>query len=274
MPEVHPTGRILMEQQASSLAATLLRHARRALLLVGAVFVWWLVFLAGGAAHADGAGAAGSTDQVGPAAQVVGVVDADAAATTASLRTTPPHVTHTLTAVTGHAPAPVAPTAQKLVTELEPSLSFTTDKVGDAVDVTVARTDAVVTPTLAPVLAPTGRSTTSSPVSPAPRAHRLQRSVPTPAVQRPVNLPRASESIASTADRAPVDPQGGGPVSGFPGGPGAPGMPGGSSAGGAGSAASLAGLFVMLPGVRRMRGAPDAARVLGGPAFPPGSSPD
>ena len=67
-----------MDQRTAAPAApTLLRHVRRALLVVGGAVVWWLVFLSGGAAHADDTGHAAPRDHAqridsAPAGQALG----------------------------------------------------------------------------------------------------------------------------------------------------------------------------------------------------------
>lgn len=262
-----------MEQPTRPLVAvTLLRHARRALLLLGGVFVWWLVVLAGGAAHADDAGSAGLTDQVvhEVGGHVARAVDAGAGVVSGSLRAAPSRVAHHTDALTGDAPAPVAPSLRSLTSTLEAGLSSTATDVADAVDSTTAQTHVVLKPVLGTASAP--NSSRASQTGLAHTSHASSTSQPT----APTALAVSTEwhSSADPGDRQTgAGPDDGGMMQSLRA-PTGPGLPGGSSSGAPGSAAALAGLVIALPGSRRLRRTRRRGRELGGPAYPPGSSPD
>ena len=213
-----------MEQQARSLVpVTLLRHARRALLLVGGVFVWWLVFLAGGAAHADDTGGVGQS-VVPPTTAVAGLVDTTTGTVTGALRSSPSQVTHTVDAATSGAPAPERLAVQSLTTTLEPGLSLTTTEVADVVDGTVAKVETLVVPVVAPRPAQA-----SSRVASTQRAHHVHlRATRTAAPSASaVADHRASSTLSAAGPTGLASPyQDNGSA---PGVPGAPGLPGGSS---------------------------------------------
>jgi hypothetical protein len=179
-------------------------------------------------------------------------------------------LTHATDAVAQDAPPPVAPTLRTLASTLGADLTFTTDAVADAVDLTTGRTHGL----LAPVLATSGTPTRSG-AEPARHASSSHQSTLRRVVRSTAPVPSSGTSTAtSAADRSvSLGFQEHGSQQGSPGSS-SPLVPGGSSPGGPGSAASLAGLVLALPGVRRLQRARDRGGDVGGPAYPPGSSPD
>jgi hypothetical protein len=262
-----------MQQLTAALAAPrLLRHARRALLLIGAAFVWWLLF-SGGAAQADDAGTAPpKLDPVAPVTQTTH-------AATDTVRTAPRRVSRAVKATTRTAPEPVVDVIDSLTATLESPLSRTTGSVADRIDGTVARTAETVRPTLADV---TDAVTTKLPATPVAQP---RQTVPAPAAHHGQKAPSVGASTPSPASAAalvdgqaeslfgPADaPAGGTP--GTPSAPVTPAVPGGSTSAPSGPLAALGSLLIVPPAVRRhrlLRGR--SARRLD-PAYTPGCSPD
>ena len=260
-----------MEQLTAALAAPrLLRHARRALLLIGAAFAWWLVFSGGPAQADDGGPAHQAVDPVDPITHVT-------KAATDTLRGAPKRVTDAATATTRRAPKTVRDLVGTTTAVLEPRLTRTTTNVADAVDASVARTADSVPPALEAVPAP---------AVPAPHAAAISQprkaSAPTTRHHRPaatapaVVLPDAALTFSGVpaGDRVTDSEAPGHGLPGIPAAPAVPSAPSGSTGAPGGPLAALGGLLIVPPAVRRRR-------LLGGrpsrrldPAYTPGCSPD
>jgi hypothetical protein len=275
-----------MNQPVAPTVSVVLRHARRALLLLGGAFVWWLLVLSGGSAQADdhtvqpidqpiehatdvsalrtptrapeGAARTGHdlTDTVHQATSRV----------TKTLRDTPHAVTSTVTSATAAAPQPVRTTTAHLTDALEPVLATTTTSLADTVDRTVDAAGPVVDPILQVVAPDTSQP---SNVVTALGAHAvgqlggLQRGDTRPDAASPEVASSRTGPVRPITHRQPVVPSPSGPV-----------VPAPSSTGGSPDGSALLAVAALIPPatVRRRRGCRDDALPVG-PAYPPDSSP-
>ncbi|HET6167553.1 MAG TPA: hypothetical protein VFE07_12055 [Marmoricola sp.] len=269
-----------MDQQTDAhVAPALLRHARRALLLLGGAFVWWLL-AAGSPAHAadsDGPSVAdhsSSSRLVADGARSATAKTAEAADDPAgtvsdALRVAPGRLSSDLDATTAAAPEPVRPTVRRLTTATSPILGSSATLLADTVDRTVHTVRQVVEPVL--TVGTTGTAASATAATP-PTARGMARA----------STPAAVRDIASSLDRggAMTTPAGGRVVPDqkptprqLPSGSTPASAPSGPSGSG-GSGACLGVLWLLSPllAPRRRRRADDPIRP--GPAFPPGCSPD
>jgi hypothetical protein len=261
-----------MEHLTAALAAPrLLRHARRGLLLLGAAFVWWLLF-SGGPAQADGGSAHHALDPGAPVTHTTRAADD-------LVRTVPHRVTERLTTATRTAPEPVRELLGTATAALEPSLTRTTSTVADTLDGTVDRAVETVRPTLATVTGAASPVAASRPAAPAPvtarTAHRQQ--VPDAVTAAPsggstttflavvdAQPDSRGEPVETPADRTPSAPAS----------PAAPAVPGGSTGAPGSPWAALAGFLIVPPATRRLRRAGGRSARRPDPAYTPGCSPD
>lgn len=261
-----------MQQLTAALAAPrLLRHARRALLLIGAAFAWWLLF-SGGPAQADDGGAAHAVpDPVAPVTRTTKAV-------TDTLRSAPHRVTDALTATTHRAPKPVRDTVDPVTAALEPSLTETTTTVADAVDGSVAHASDSVRPALqilTAAVAPAPSAPAAQPLGAtvsAVRDHRPAASASPPTDARRGAL--AGFADAPAGDRVAPSEGPGDEAPTTPAVPAAPAVPGGGTTAPAGPLAALGGLLILPPAVRRRRLLGDRTTRPRDPAYSPGCSPD
>jgi hypothetical protein len=268
-----------MQHVTAALAAPqVLRHARRALLLLGTAFAWWLLF-SGGPAHADGTSSdqaltpvlqQAPTGSLGATTQQLVSRTTTTASTT--IRTAPRRVTDTVTTVTRTAPEPVRTTVRTVTTALEPTLTATTTAVANSLDQTV---QTVVRPAL-DVVVPEA-ATTPAPVAAAPALRHVQA-----ARHLHATHPAADRQDAASYDGRPgvvlddaVDGAGTPTpdAPGVPSSPSTPVLPGTGSAP-AGPLAALGGLLLLPPVARRRRRNCDSALLRPDPAYLPGCSPD
>jgi hypothetical protein len=275
----------MQQPLAGPAAPRLFRHARRALLLLGAAFVWWLL-LTGGPAQADeavdapasSADVAAQVDQAQAAATSQEAVEHVTATTTAAVRDVPRQVSQTVAAATRAAPEPVRVAADNLTATLEPALTKTTGAVADTVDHTVTT---VVRPVIDTVLQ---TAQTSTAQAPAPTVGRAPVTAPRAGIFRPHHRTAptgVAQQHAVTDAAAPGDHALGAAPSHAPGMPVAPvpGAPAGVVSSGAsspssGPLAALAGFVLVAPAVlprRRSQGRADRGP---DPAYSPGCSPD
>jgi hypothetical protein len=273
-----------MQQHADAPAASAaMRHARRALLVLGGAFVWWLVFLSGGSAQADD-NAAQPDDQHAvvsalplPAQPSDGAAEARAdlkdsvrhatSTATGTLRATPHTVTSTVEATTAAAPQPIRTTVAHLTEALVPALSTTTTTLADTVDRTVDAVEPVVQ-TLGQ-----GAPETSSalPVLTGTHAADLAK-VRGQLELAPASAPVATPTTASSQAR-PVRPAGEhAPVVPSPSAPSAPAPTTTSGAQDGGAFLTMAAL--VAPATLRGRHGRRDDTVPTGPAYEPDSSPD
>jgi hypothetical protein len=261
-----------MQQRTAALAApTLLRHARRALLLLGAAFVWWLLFSGGPAQAAD------SVPQPGP--DPVGVADQAAHSATEAARTAPHRVVHRAAHTDRTAPKPVREAVDATTASLEPRLTEATTEAADTVDRAVDRSTQTVRPTLqdvtdavAPVLDAAG-APQSRPTSSTASTHRsAEATQPSSAPVVPAAV--ADSSYGATPDRieSVESPRGGLPTA--PAAPATPIAPASSTSAGSVPAAALGGLLIFPPAVRRLRRSTGRRAPRLDPAYDPGCSPD
>ena len=260
-----------MTRLAALHAPTVLRHARRVLLLLGAAFVWWLVF-SGGPAQAD----TGTSPDDVVATTPDAVVEQATAAATDAVRAAPRQVTDDVDRAVRPAPEPVRTAVQTLTATLEPTLSGTSTALADTVDQAVRQTVETVTPALHAAAA--AAETPGAPVRTAatagaakhrathqPRKPRVATSSVRPDGRAPVALDRSGVHAA----QQPLD------TPGTPAAPDAPAVPA-SANGGAptGAAAFLGALLVVPPSLRRRSLRPAGSSRRLDAAYPPGSSPD
>lgn len=273
-----------MQHVTAALAAPrVLRHARRALLLVGAAFAWWLLF-SGGSAQAADASSVDSLpapvvhaqpDPLGRTTQTVTRTTATATtAATTTLRTAPHRLTDTVTRATSTAPEPVRSTIRTVTTALEPSLTKTTTAVADTLDHTVRTVQTAVQPTLdvaTPQAAPTATAMAETPAQLGIRALRPVH--PAASADRHQAPSYAVADTASTDHSAGPSGVPGSDRPGVPAGPSAPVLPGTGSAP-AGPLAALGGLLLLPTRALRRRRLLGRAVLRPDPVYPPGCSPD
>jgi hypothetical protein len=242
------------------------------LLLLGAAFVWWLLFSGGPAQAADGGSAHEAFDPVAPVTQTTRTV-AD------SLRTTPRRLTDTVGTTTRTAPKPVRDILDTATAVLEPTLSRTTGTVADTVDTTVSRTVEAVRPALQAVphpAAPKPSTTPSTPVLRTTASEDSRRHVAATGTA-PTTQPTAPGAtfVAVPSDArighsdGPADPTPSAPAA-----PAAPVVPGGSTGSAGTPWAALAGLLIVPPATRRRRRTGGRSERRRDPAYTPGCSPD
>lgn len=273
-----------MQHVTAALAAPhVLRHARRALLLLGAAFAWWLLF-SGGSAHAAGASSGDSVPTPGANAQpgslgrtIQDVLTRTTGTATTTLGTAPRQLTGTVTRATSTAPEPVRSTVRTVTTGLEPTLTATTTAVADTLDHTVRTVQTAVQPTVdavTPQATPTS-APTATPVAAAPAQQGVRASRHADPNASADRLQAPSHVVVDTAtsrtvnrSAAPSDDAPGLPVA-----PSAPAMPGTGSAP-AGPLAALGGLLLLPTSALRRRRPLDRALLGPDPVYPPGCSPD
>lgn len=266
-------------------AQTLLRCARRALLLLAGAFVWWLLSITG--AHADdGAGQAAKdvtaslqgaqadhdsprsgapTD--GAVAKLRETADDTTRPVTAALRTVPKRATTAVAGATGTAPTPVRTTVTTLTTTLEPTLTATTTALADTVD----RTVETATTTLANSLGTNAQAATDIVAVPhtgvQARDHDAGRTTSSRTSARTASTPAVSlrQGTARPAHEQPVRDDV--PTSGTP-------TATSTGSTGSGGTACLGILWLISPLLPRTRRVRDNATVPSGPASGPGCSPD
>jgi hypothetical protein len=260
----------MQQRTAAWTAPTLLRHARRALLLFGAAFVWWLLFSGGPAQAADTAPQ--------PIQDPVGVVDQAAHTATEAARTAPHRVVQRGTQASRTAPKTARETVDAVTASIEPRLTTATTEVADTLDRAVDRSTQTVRPTLEDVtdavVPALGESTPQSrPASSTTSTHRSAD------VTNPPSAPVAADAVTGTFDGATADriepvesPRGGLPSA--PGAPATPIAPAGGTSAGSGPVAALGGLLVFPPAVRRLRRSTGRRAPRLDPAYDPGCSPD
>ena len=253
------------------------RCARRALIVLGGAFVWWLFM--SGAAHADD-GTSGSdvpardavqrtsetdalpTQRARGAAAVRDALERTTGPVTDTLRTAPRRATTTLTTLTRNAPEPVGSTATQLTAAAEPRLTTTTTWVADTVD----RTATVAGALLAPESRTTDRPA-PQPLTSGVRAGAGGRALPGPAPTAAASTYAGAGAVSPLPGPAPDRGVSGPPV---PETPATPTSGTGSSHGGA----LLSGLILIAPGPTPRRRSWDDDTPGAGPAYPPGCSPD
>ena len=259
-----------MTRLAALPARTVLRHARRALLLLGAAFVWWLLF-SGGPAQADSGSSSAAPVVTSPDA----LLEHATTVSTDAVRAAPRQLTEGLDRAVRPAPEPVRTTVQTLTTTLEPTLSGSSAALADTVDQTVRQTVETVTPTLHAVTA--AAETPVAPVRVAATAvaaknqaaHHPRQPRIAPSQRSDGPAPVALDRSAVRATQQPLD------APGTPAVPDAPAAPGAANGGApTGPAAFLGGLLVVPPALRRRSLRPAGSGRPLDAAYPPGSSPD
>lgn len=270
-----------MDQQTEArVAPALLRHARRALFLLGGAFVWWLL-AAGTPAHAadtdgpDAAAHSSSSQLVTDGARQVaeeatGSVDASAGTASDTVRVAPGRLSSGLDAATASSPEPVRATVRRLTTATSPVLESSTTLLADTIDRTVHTVHGVVDPVLT-AAGSTGTATAATASTPR-TVHDAARTSTRPSVGDAATA-RAPGRAATAPSGGRVVPQQQPTQDRLPSGSTPVSAPSGSSGNG-GSGACLGVLWLLSPllAPRRRRRADDSIRP--GPAFPPGCSPD
>ena len=258
-----------MTRLAALHAPMVLRHARRALLLLGAAFVWWLVF-SGGPAQAD----TGSPE--GPVATSPdAVLEHATTVATDVVRAAPRQLTDGVDRTVRPAPEPVRTAVRTVTAALEPTLSGTTTALADTVDRTVRQTVETVTPAVHAVTAAAETPAAPVPAAVAPGAAK-DRAAPQPR-RSPVATSARPDSPAPvvldrSGDRAAQQPL---DAPGTPALPDAPAVPVAASDGApTGAAAFLGALLLVPPALRRRALRPAGSGRRLDAAYPPGSSPD
>lgn len=264
----------MTHQSEALVASAMLRHARRALLVFGGAVVWWLVFLSGGSAHADGQATHPGDGAVSTVQHVKAQVEvrADRATSTATetIRSTPHRVTGAVKPTAAHAPEPVRTAIVRLTDALEPSLSAPATTLADTVDRTVDSVQAIVDPVLQATEA--DPATTSAPVAGTaprhhasasqPRVHAVSTSTPASSTDQ-VATTRA-QPAGQAPDREPGLPS-----------PTSPALPTPSANGGSTNGSALLAVAALIPpATRRLRRGRRDDTVPSGPAYQPDSSPD
>jgi len=269
-----------MDQQPR-LAPSALRHALRALVLLGGVVVCWLL-LSGGPAQASDDGPSPLVDQVADTAtQPVRDVGTTTDSVTQTLRALPTRTTDTVAAATKDAPAPVRTTVEALVEQVEPVLTATTSTVADTVDSSMHTTQAAVGQAVHVVHSHQVAGTPAPSTSSATRTHAASRAsqphrsparhvVRTAAPATDVTFAHLPAlSAAQVAPGGPAAPVRGPQRESAPTVPVAPTAP----TGGSSPSAVLAGLILIPATARLRRRNHDDASLPTSPAYPPGSSP-
>ena len=265
-----------------------LRFVLRLLVLAGAAVVWWLL-ISGGPAQADDARPRGqvstaTVSQTVTSARVSqgtsGTLHRTVAVVTGPLRQGPTRTADLVDRSTAPAPAPLREAVRTIVGALEPTLTITTTHLADVVDRTATTVDGAVQPVLQATGLATGLQAQPTHATPAAtlvaaaahkigRAHLAQALSVSRQVATATPLVSAAAVGADAVDRV-VQGLGGTELPGLPSGHDLPGAP---SSGTVALAGMLAGLALLLPTLLRRRLSFDAAALLAGPAYPPGSSP-
>jgi hypothetical protein len=277
-----------MQQHADAPAASAaMRHARRALLVLGGAFVWWLVFLSGGSAQADDNAAQPddhdavvsalplparpSHEPAKAGEDLKGYVRQATSTVTTTVRATPHTVTSTVEATTAAAPEPIRTTVAHLSEAVEPALTSTTTTLADTVERTVDAVGPVVDPvlqTLEPSAPGTSialpRIATTHGPGLAETRGQLDPAPGTTTAAAPATASSEARPVGPADDHAPVVPS-----------PSAPSAPAPTTA----SGAQQGGAFwtmaaIIAPATLRGRHGRRDDTVPTGPAYEPDSSPD
>jgi hypothetical protein len=264
------------EQTDARVADALLRHARRALLLLGGAFVWWLM-TAGAPAHAaDGGHDPVLSDGVRHAlTNQTTSLERTTGAVSGTVRRAPATVSGRVDETTAAAPAPVREPVRHPTAVTMPVLDASTTVVADTVDRAVHTAHQVLDPVFDPVLDPAlvavdgTAGATTSPVTNA--AHDRGRTstrgadhaalAPAAMSVDTATAPAGEHAVPTQQPARDRLPSGSTPAS----------APTASWGGGSGPNSGVLWHLTPLLASRRRLSAHDSIRP--GPALPPGSSP-
>jgi hypothetical protein len=257
------------EQTEARVAQALLRHARRALLLLGGAFVWWLM-TAGAPAHAaDGGHHPVLPEGVRHAlTNQTTSLDRTTGAVSGTVRGAPGAVSARVDETTAAAPAPVREPVRHLAEAAMPVLVTSTTVVADTVDRTTHTAHQVLDPVLAATDGTAGATTPQTTQRTHDRGRTSTRAAAPGAL--PATVTSVDTATARAGGHAVPTPQ---PTRDrLPAGSTPASAPTASSGGGSGAYLGVLWLLSPLLSSRRRRPADDSIRP--GPAFPPGSPPD
>lgn len=254
-----------MHEPTAYAAPQALRHALRALVLLGGAVLGWLV-LSGGPAHADDV----RHPSDAPMSAAHGQGEPPAHLVTDTLRRAPAATKRAVAPAAKAAPRPLRTAVDHVTTPIEPTLTRATTMAADRVDQTVRTVAAAVGPIARIASHEPGQAAQPSPataVEPAkahPHAgnHQLLQASATPESSAQLDALSTTQHAQGAATQQRHGPA-----------PDHPATPGGSVNAPSAATGYLGGFLLSPVSLLSRRRLDDGARPAAGPAYPPGTSP-